>query len=146
MNNQELSRNGVSPSYQKLEDCGQTTRSRDTRTRHFQTRNERIETGVVVRSHEGRKVSVVSNFFRTVFSNFFFRNCFSFNFFKLFAIFPFFFLSLKKKLFSNLLIFSIVRFFNGFPFFHFIIFPSFFHFSFVFIFLLFSNLFFKLFF
>ena len=56
--NKELSRNGVSPSYQRLRTMVRQQIDQIIRTRNFRARNERIETGVVVESHKGRTESV----------------------------------------------------------------------------------------
>ena len=58
MHNQELSRNGVSPSCQRLRTMVRQHVDQMMRTRNFKAWNERIQTGVVVKSHSGRKVSV----------------------------------------------------------------------------------------
>ena len=55
MYNQELSRNGVSPSYQRLRTMVRQHIGQMIGTRNFQAQNGRIETGVVVKSHKGRK-------------------------------------------------------------------------------------------
>ena len=57
MYNQELSRDRVAPRYQKLRKMVRQHIGQTTRTRNFKARNERIETGVLVKSHKGRNVS-----------------------------------------------------------------------------------------
>ena len=56
---QELSRDKVTPKLSKIEDCGEINIL--IRSRNFRARNERIETGIMVESHRGRKVSVDRN-------------------------------------------------------------------------------------
>ena len=56
MYDQEIDRTRAVPSNQRLE----KTHYQMVRTRNYKARNERIETGVLVKSHKGRKVSVES--------------------------------------------------------------------------------------
>ena len=58
MNDQELDRDRVVPSYQRLKTLVRRHNELMIETRNFRVRNERIETGVLVKSHKGRKVSV----------------------------------------------------------------------------------------
>ena len=57
MYNQELSRYRVAPSYQKLRSMVRQHLDQTMRTRNFKARNERIVSGVLVKSQEGRNVS-----------------------------------------------------------------------------------------
>ena len=58
MLDQELDRDRVVPSYQRLKTLVRRHNELMIETRNFRVRNERIETGVLVKSHKGRKVSV----------------------------------------------------------------------------------------
>ena len=55
MYNQELSRDRVTPSYQKLMRMVRRHVDQSTMTRNFKARNERIEKGALVKSQKGRK-------------------------------------------------------------------------------------------
>ena len=57
LSNQELNRDKVKPSYQRLRTMVTQRIDQTTRTGNFKARNERIETGVLVKSHKGRNVS-----------------------------------------------------------------------------------------
>ena len=57
MYNQELNRYQVAPSYQKFRKMVRQHVDQTIRTRNFQTRNERIETEVLVNGQKGRKGS-----------------------------------------------------------------------------------------
>ena len=58
MYNQELNRDKVTPTNQSLRTKVRRHIDQMTRTRNFEAGNERIETGVLVKSHKGRKVRV----------------------------------------------------------------------------------------
>ena len=60
MYNQEMSRGRVTPNYQKFKNMVKQYMDQTIRTRNFKTRNERIETGVLVKSQKRRNVSVES--------------------------------------------------------------------------------------
>ena len=55
---QWMNRDRASQSYQRLRTLVRRHVDQMSRTRNFKARNERIETGVVVKSHKGRNVSV----------------------------------------------------------------------------------------
>ena len=59
--NQGLNRDKVTPSYQRSRTVVRQHFDQMIRTRNFNARNERIETGVLVKNHKGRNVSVKSN-------------------------------------------------------------------------------------
>ena len=58
MYDQEMDRERAMPSYQRLKTMVRRQKDHMIRTRNFKARNERIETGVLVKSHKGREVSV----------------------------------------------------------------------------------------
>ena len=58
MYDQEIDRDRAMPSCQRLKTMVRRHIDQMSRTRNFRARNERIETGVSVKSHKGRKVSV----------------------------------------------------------------------------------------
>ena len=57
LHNQELNRDKVKPSYQRLRTMVSQQIDQMIRARNFKVRNERIEPGVLVKSHKGRSVS-----------------------------------------------------------------------------------------
>ena len=58
MYDQEIDRNLAMPSCQRLKTMVRLHIDQMIRARNFSARNERMETGVLVKSHEGRRVSV----------------------------------------------------------------------------------------
>ena len=67
MYNQELSRDRVTPSYQRLRNMVRQHIDQSIRTRNFKARNERIETGVLVKSLTG-KMSALKEKWETAFN------------------------------------------------------------------------------
>ena len=61
MYNQEMSQGRVTPNYQRFKKMVNQHIDQTIRTRNFKARNERIETGVLVKSQKGRNVSVERN-------------------------------------------------------------------------------------
>ena len=57
MSNPELNRDQEAPSCQKLRNMVRQHVAQTISTRNFKARNERIETGVLVKGHKGRNVS-----------------------------------------------------------------------------------------
>ena len=56
--NQELNRDEVTPSYQRMRTMARQHVDQMIRTRNFKAWNERFETGALVKSHKGRNVGV----------------------------------------------------------------------------------------